>query len=226
MEQNNEFTRITLLQNDKISSYSVKDFLEHMNYKLASAEPIWFDSNFYKKPKMFIGNADGKPVFVGPYMAGDGISIVNDTSSKRVGEIRMKYPIPVLSGNSGKVLAVSVDETHIEWADLNIEHGTTEYWNSRIGYVPEAGKIIIYDDYKTETIEGKTVMYPGIKVGNGNAYVQDLMFADSYYNDLFERHINDASIHVTPQDKQRWNRKLNVDDIQGVENETLIFNRN
>ena len=54
--------------------------------------------------------------------------------------------------------------------------GTTYYWTRRTGYVPPSGTIIVYTDYKTKVVNGVTVDIPGIKIGSGNAYVQDLAF--------------------------------------------------
>lgn len=111
---------------------------------------------------------------------------------------------------------------------LGIKYGTTEYWNSQHGYVPAAGEIIIYSDYKSKTVDGKTVYIPGIKIGSGNAYVQDLVVAnDSSANEeLFLEHIRNTDIHTLLSEKMFWNRKLNVTDSQEVIAETLIFNRN
>ncbi len=34
-------------------------------------------------------------------------------------------------------------------------YGTTEYWNSRVGYIPKEGHIIIYED--AETVEEQCI---------------------------------------------------------------------
>ena len=72
--------------------------------------------------------------------------------------------------------------------------------------------------YSDRQINGKTV--PGIKVGNG-AYLIDIMFIDIDY----AKHIADTTIHVTQEDKDFWNDKLNIDESQ-AQSETIIFNRN
>ena len=102
-----------------------------------------------------------------------------------------------------------------------------------------AGEIIIYDDYetKTYTVEEygetitKTVNIPNIKIGTGNAYVQDLGFVDEKTRDIILNHINNTEIHTTLQEKLFWNNKINVDDSRDVldgelSDETLILNRN
>ena len=108
-------------------------------------------------------------------------------------------------------------------------HGTTEYWNNCKGFIPGNGEIIIYTDYQTITkispITGEeiTMPVPAIKIGTGNAYVQDLAFVDEWERDLLLTHIQDMQIHVSPQDRQRWDNKLNCENQ--ITGETLILNR-
>ena len=107
---------------------------------------------------------------------------------------------------------------------------TTVNWNAAIGFIPLQGEIIIYTDYKTieKEIDGelKVVQIPGIKIGDGRAYVQDLPFIDEELRDKIMMHINNPNIHVTLQEKLFWNNKLNVDDNAELVDGALIFNRN
>ena len=105
-------------------------------------------------------------------------------------------------------------------------YNTTAYWNSQRGYIPKAGEIVIYSDYQTLDDCGKTVTVPGIKIGSGNAYVQDLAFLVSSDAQTLIDHIANMSIHISDADRAFWNNKLNVDDAQEVVGEALIFNRN
>ena len=102
-----------------------------------------------------------------------------------------------------------------------------------------AGEVIIYDDYQTKTwqveeygeLVTKTEKIPGIKIGDGNAYVQDLPFVDKDLREKLMAHINNAEIHTTLAEKLFWNNKVNVDDAyeqihDELEDETLIINRN
>ena len=122
---------------------------------------------------------------------------------------------------------------------IQIKHDTTRNWNNATGFIPLPGEIIVYDDYeiKTYTVEEygetitKTALIPNIKIGTGNAYVQDLAFVDEKTRTILMEHINNQDIHVTLQDKMFWNNKVNIDDAyaqihQQLEDETLIFNRN
>ena len=99
---------------------------------------------------------------------------------------------------------------------------TTEGWNSRLTYVPARGEIIIYSD--RHVIDD--VNYPGIKIGDGNAYVVDLpYFGDDETNrviNIINMHINNAEVHVSQEDRAFWNAKLNFE----IENENLVFTRN
>ena len=109
---------------------------------------------------------------------------------------------------------------------LGVYSGSTAYWNSQVGYIPSAGEIIVYTDYQTITEGGQTVNVPGIKVGSGNAYVQDLAFLNEGDSEALLSHINNNDIHITPAERAKWNRKLNVLDFAEVEDELLTFNRN
>ena len=107
-----------------------------------------------------------------------------------------------------------------------LKYGTTEEWNSQIGYVPVPGEIIIYSDYKTKEVDGQIINVPGIKIGTGNAYIQDLAFINDNSSEELYEHIRNTVMHVTEEERRRWNNKLNVDDEAEVINESLIFNRN
>ena len=103
---------------------------------------------------------------------------------------------------------------------------TTAEWNASSGFIPEAGELIIYSDYQTVTEGGETRYIPGIKIGSGNAYVQDLAFMGARDSEILIAHIHDAIMHTTAAEKAFWNNKLNVNDSSEVVEETLILNRN
>ena len=124
-------------------------------------------------------------------------------------------------------------------ARIRSKHDTTANWNNAVGFIPMPGEIIIYDDYQVKTWQeqedGQTVTktrnIPGIKIGTGNAYVQDLGFVDEDLRDTLMAHINNTNIHTTLAEKLFWNNKVNVDDAyeqlhDELEDETLIINRN
>jgi len=107
---------------------------------------------------------------------------------------------------------------------------TTLKWNQARGFIPLDGEVIIYTDYKTirKEIDGemKDVLIPGVKIGDGRTYVQDLPFVDADLRDRLMDHINNQDIHVSLQEKLFWSNKLNVDDASEVVDTALVFNRN
>lgn len=114
---------------------------------------------------------------------------------------------------------------------IQLKRDTTENWNNTRGFVPLAGEVIIYTDYKSIEVNGVTKYIPGIKIGTGNAYVQDLAFVDDDLRDKLITHIENADLHTTLAEKAFWNNKVNIDDsyeliYHELEDETLIFNRN
>lgn len=122
---------------------------------------------------------------------------------------------------------------------IQLKRDTTENWNNARGFIPMPGEVIIYEDYevKTYTVEEygetvtKTINIPNVKIGTGNAYVQDLAFVDEKTRDMLLTHINNHDIHTTLEEKLFWNNKVNIDDAYAqihheLEDETLVFNRN
>ena len=124
-------------------------------------------------------------------------------------------------------------------ARIRLKRDTTANWNNARGFIPMAGEVIIYDDYQTKTwqveeygeIVTKSENIPGIKIGDGQAYVQDLPFVDKDLRERLMNHINNIDIHTTLAEKLFWNNKVYVDDAfekihDELEDETLIINRN
>lgn len=118
---------------------------------------------------------------------------------------------------------------------IQLKRDTTEHWNQASGFIPLPGEVIVYTDYESyqKEVNGvmKTILVPNIKIGTGNAYVQDLAFVDERTRDILIEHIHNQDVHTTLQEKLFWNNKINVDDaveqITGeLEDETLILNRN
>lgn len=107
---------------------------------------------------------------------------------------------------------------------VGIYYNTTIYWDNYRD-IPESGAIIIYSDYKTVVRDGVSVNVPGIKIGTGNGFVQDLAFIDEADSAALMEHIADHDLHTTRLEKQFWNRKLNVDDEAEVQEGTLVLNR-
>lgn len=80
-------------------------------------------------------------------------------------------------------------------------YADTATWNSQAQLVSQQGYIYIYSDYKQDG-EGNNI--PGIKVGDGNAYLIDLPFSTK----LIDEHIADAVAHITSAERTFWNNKV------------------
>lgn len=99
---------------------------------------------------------------------------------------------------------------------------TTENWNMKPTFVPGKGLFIVYIDHGMIIREGETVNVPGIKIGDGSAYLVDLPFVGEDWYGILEEHVQNTDIHVSPEEKAFWNAKLNYD----LQDETLQLNRN
>lgn len=103
-------------------------------------------------------------------------------------------------------------------AKILIERDTTANWNGLTGFIPKSGEMILYTDYKTK--DGQ--VYPGIKIGDGLAYLIDLPFLSDEIAEDLQSHISDSTSHVSSSDREFWNSKLNAH----VSGDNLVFTRN
>ena len=103
--------------------------------------------------------------------------------------------------------------------DTIIMSDTTEHWNSDPTLISDPNVVYIYVDHQTKTDEhGNEVWIPGLKIGDGKAYLIDLPFTD----DIMVAHVNDLGIHVTAEEKAFWDNKVRA-YIDTVEGEQLVF---
>lgn len=149
---------------------------------------------------------------------------VRDTDLPVAGDLSGDEYIAIVQGGKNRKIKASDLISQLSGSEIKV--GTTAYWNSQIGFIPDSGTVIIYSDYSSVMIDGNLVDVPGIKVGSGNGYVQDLAFVGQDIASSFIAHITNTSIHTTAEEKMFWNRKLNVTDNQEVIDEVLIFHRN
>ena len=99
--------------------------------------------------------------------------------------------------------------------DLRLfSENTVEGWSAMSLYVPKVGEICLYSDLSK------------IKIGDGSVPIVDLPFINSEDMANIERaiieHTDNNQIHVTTEDRQFWNAKLNYT----INGEELILNRN
>lgn len=111
---------------------------------------------------------------------------------------------------------------------VSVKYNTTANWNAQLRYVPAKGELVIYSDHISFEKDGVTVYQPGLKIGDGNAYLIDLPFVgETDVTDILnalDEHIHNTDIHVTPEQKTFWNNKLNYQADE--QTETLVLNRN
>lgn len=134
-----------------------------------------------------------------------GIRRITQAPIRAAGRVETA-PIRVAAGISGGTIS-----------GARVTRNTTEGWAAKRTYVPGASEIIVYTDHAE--IAGTDV--PGIKLGDGNAYVADLPFVDAAIAAALQAHIEDADAHVSEEDREFWNNKLNYD----IDGEELTFTR-
>ncbi len=103
---------------------------------------------------------------------------------------------------------------------------TTYNWDNAITFIPLNGEIIIYTDHaEKDDGNGNTIKIPGIKIGDGKAYLIDLPFVgEDLAAEILEQlnsHIKNQIVHITNEERAFWNAKLNCD----VNEETFVLNR-
>ena len=135
----------------------------------------------------------------------------------------------VEQGGEDATLLTAADKRKLDY--LGIYYNTTAYWQLHGDFTPGAGELVIYSDYDSMEIEGKTLLIPAMKIGTGNGYLADLAFIGGAGGDveeimrLLRAHVNDRIVHITEAERRFWNNKLNVSDTHEVEGETLLLNR-
>ena len=132
---------------------------------------------------------------------------LNETENRLNNKIILKQDI-LESGTNIKTIN---DESILGSGNIDTAlYDTKENWDSIPSFIPKKGQLIVYTGY-------------GVKIGDGNAYLIDLPFAEeTLYNQLTE-HVNNNDIHVTAEKKEFWDNKLNI--VSNIVDETLVFNK-
>ena len=94
---------------------------------------------------------------------------------------------------------------------------TTAYWQSQRTFIGIKGDIIVYSDYKTDK-DGNHIA--GIKIADGLTYAIDLPFVTSFLESELTSHINNTSIHISEQEREKWGNNVAV---RMGDNDTLIL---
>lgn len=130
--------------------------------------------------------------------------------------------------NKPQINSVVLDENvSLESLGLRgIYYDTTAAWNMMPDMIAKEGYIYVYKDYQTITDELGNVTYiPGIRIGDGKAYLKDLPFLSEAVATALHDHINDTTVHVTALEKAFWNNKV-TSYIDPNDPEGLVLTKN
>lgn len=128
--------------------------------------------------------------------------------------------IPEIEDMTPEVAAESID-TVVEVKKKQVFYDTTKNWNSDKTRIAQKGYIYVYSDYaQTTGFAGQVINVPGIKVGDGTSYLIDMPFAQGDVNEEVKNHITNKEIHVSKDDRERWDQREISIEISG-ENLTL-----
>ena len=97
-------------------------------------------------------------------------------------------------------------------------------WDADRDIIAEKDVLYIYSDYKTIQKDGKQILLPGLKIGDGMTYLIDMPFVnstDSGIEQLVLDHINNNVIHINATERNFWNNKLNYSFNEESQNLTL-----
>ncbi len=130
------------------------------------------------------------------------------------------HPFPRLKVGDGTTPVIDLPFVTAEFSGSTVQVNTTNSWNEKTNYIPDAGQIIVYSDRELIDESGTSYSHASFKIGDGTTYLVDLPFFD----DHIINHMNDKTIHVSAEDRAFWNNKLNCNN--NVIDETLIINRN
>lgn len=164
---------------------------------------------------------EGEPAYskdVGRLKVGNGLfkwSELSYIDSGGSGEIDEELsPISVNPvQNQAITKALQEIEDELGLLKANIVYGTTAYWDGLEDFVAKANTIYVYTDgYSRET---KNIAR--MKIGDGQTLLKEMPYTDMVYYD----HVNDPTIHVSPEDREFWNNKVSC----VVSGERLVFTK-
>lgn len=121
----------------------------------------------------------------------------------------------ILGSISGGIIPAPIDMSHVHY-------DTKANWDRQTFLIAERGHLYIYKDAEVTYINGRRVVYPGIKIGDGSSYLIDMSYSlvGSDHERLIN-HIQNSTIHVGTGDRMNWNDKVSVSVVQS--NEELKF---
>ena len=120
-------------------------------------------------------------------------------------------------------LAKKYHDTHGNSGGTQVYCDSTAGWSSKTSLVSERGAIYIYTD-KTYLSAGGDVTAPGVKIGDGLAYVVDLPFQSDLIGEEVLQEVAEMSGSVTEQERQLWNNKVSA-YLLAQDTENLVLSK-
>ena len=153
-----------------------------------------------KKANIDSPHFTGKPTAPTPEYPDDSERIATTEFVNDAIEAAGPHTVYTLS-RQGKFILLSGSDGNDSTVELPYWYMTTEEWEQQPLMVSEPGALYIWSDWYQDE-QGNDI--PGVKVGDGNAYVSHLPFKD----ETFLNHILNTDIHVTAEEKEFWNNKV------------------
>lgn len=130
------------------------------------------------------------------------------------------YNVPAIKVGDGSSYLIDIPffSSGSSSSSTNVISHTTAEWNANPLLISSSNTLYVYTDYATLS---NGVNVPGIKVGDGLAYVVDLPFIGGS-SGAFEQHISNLGIHVADDDRELWDNKWSG-YIDSNDPENLVF---
>ena len=142
-------------------------------------------------------------------------------SGKILSKVRLDEQLPDHEGLTNKYLIIN-QQGGLEWktdSHFEVLFNTTHYWDSHPDIRTTPGTLYVYiDKFSYRDSQGNTIMVPGIKIGDGNAYLIDKPFITDAIQSQLNAHLADYLMHLRPGEREKWNNKLNY-----IDPETTIY---
>lgn len=105
-----------------------------------------------------------------------------------------------------KSLNVTFGETS---GNVSIFYDTKENWDRQTMLIARRKAIYVYSNYTyLEDEVGNRTPVPAIKIGDGTSYLIDMPFVSDDIRHILMEHIAADGIHVTEEDRRRWDNKV------------------
>lgn len=141
------------------------------------------------------------------------IIIDNEYVTAKTGDWVIRYDTNKEFAFNGTIWQEFGDNSNV----AKIYYDTKEGWNQKSSLIGEKEAFYIYTNYSHDEF-GNDI--PGMKIGDGNAYLIDLPFVDAVYAE----HIANSIIHVTQEDRLVWDNNVTC-FIAPNKDDRLVFRK-